>query len=175
MKKVMGIVGSLSARSSNKTIIEHIAGLAESRFEIGVYDGIRDLPQFNPDLDNDDPPETVSEFRLAIKASDAVLISTPEYIFGVPGALKNALDWTVSTADFRGKPVALIVASTSGEKAYESLLQTLRTIEAVIADGCSLLIPHVKAKIGADGKIGHEQTSNQLTSLVDSFASAIQE
>lgn len=174
MKKVIAIIGSLSGRSSNKAIVNHIAGLAADKFVIDVYDGIRDLPQFNPDLDNEDPPHSVVEFRQKVRDSDGVLISTPEYIFGVPGALKNALDWAVSTADFREKPVALVVASTSGEKAYESLLLTLKTIEAVIADGCSLLIPHVKAKIGVDGKIGHEQTSNEIKSLLDSFVGALQ-
>ena len=129
MKKIIAIIGSLSGRSSNKAIVNHIAGLAADKLDIDIYDGIRDLPQFNPDLDDENPPNSVVEFRQRVRDCDGVLISTPEYIFGVPGALKNALDWTVSTADFREKPVALIVASTSGEKAYESLLFTLQTIE----------------------------------------------
>jgi NAD(P)H-dependent FMN reductase len=174
MKQVMTISGSLAARSSNKNVIEHIARLSAGRCAIVGFDGIRHLPQFNPDLDSEEPPTAVSTFRQAIKESDGILISTPEYIFGVPGALKNALDWTVSSADFRLKPTALIVSSTSGEKAYQSLILTLQTIEAVISDGCSLLISHVKAKVGPDGKISDERTLIELKTLTESFMQALQ-
>lgn len=174
MKKVMAMVGSLSANSSNKTIVKHIGELSSGSLDIEIYDGIRDLPQFDPDLEKEDPPRAVAELRRTIRQADAVLISTPEYIFGVPGALKNALDWTVSTAEFREKPVALVVASLSGEKAFESLLLTLQTIEANIAEGCSLLISHIKAKIGPDGKIDHEQTLAGLQTFTDSFIAALE-
>lgn len=173
MKNVLALIGSLSAKSSNKTIVEHIGHLTAGKLDIEIYDGIRDLPQFNPDLEKEAPPPIVAEFRRLVREVDAVLISTPEYIFGVPGALKNALDWTVSTADFREKPVALIVASLSGEKAFESLSLTLQTIEAIIADGSSLLISHIKAKISPDGKINHEQTLTGIKALTDSFIAAL--
>ena len=170
MKKVMAMVGSLSARSSNLSVVEYIARLAGDRFEIKIYDGIRDLPQFNPDLEGESVPAEVISLRQAIAVADMVLISTPEYVFGVPGSLKNALDWTVSSADLRGKSVALIVASLSGEKAFESLLKTLETLEADICDGCALLISHIKAKIGPAGEIAHEPTRSDLSKFVDSMA-----
>lgn len=174
MKKVMAVIGSLSANSSNKTIIHHVAELSSGKLEIEIYDGIRDLPQFNPDFEKLEPPEIVTEFRRMIREANAVLISTPEYIFGVPGALKNALDWTVSTTEFREKPVGLIVASLSGEKAFESLLLTLQTIEANVVDGCSLLLSHIKAKTGPDGKINHAQTLAELKTFTDSFIAALE-
>jgi NAD(P)H-dependent FMN reductase len=173
VKKIMAIIGSLSSRSSNRTIVEHVADISSERLSIEIYDGVRYLPQFNPDLD-DDPPAEVVDLRRRIREADGVLISTPEYVFAVPGSLKNALDWTVSTADFREKPVMLIVASLSGEKAYESLLLTLKTIEARIDDGCSLLISHVKAKIKPDGTISDEQTLAKLNNLVNSFIRSIE-
>jgi len=175
MKKIMAMVGSLSSRSANLTVVEHIASISSERLSIERYDGIRHLPQFNPDLETDSPPEEVMKLRSAIADADGVLICTPEYVFGVPGALKNALDWTVSTTEFREKPVALIVASLSGEKAFESLLLTLRTLEAEISDDCTLLISHIKAKISPDGKINHEQTLTDLNAVVDSFARSISE
>lgn len=148
--------------------------LAGTRFAVEMYDGIPHLPQFNPDLDTETPPGEVRKLRASIANADLILISTPEYIFGVPGALKNALDWTVSTADFREKPVALIVASLSGEKAFESLLKTLETLEANVGEDCALLISHVKAKIGPDGKISHEGTQKELSKLVDSMAARLE-
>ena len=170
----MAMVGSLSARSSNLAVVEQVAKLAGSRFAVEIFDGIRHLPQFNPDLEAETTPDEVRTLRASIADADLVSISTPEYVFGVPGALKNALDWTVSTADFREKPVALIVASLSGEKAFESLLKTLETLEAIICDGCSLLISHVKAKIGPDGEISDELTRTELAGFVDSVAARLE-
>lgn len=171
----MAMIGSLSARSSNLNVVENIAKLAGEHFNVSIYEGIRHLPQFNPDLEGELLPAEVTAFRQAIAAADMVLISTPEYVFGVPGSLKNALDWTVSSADFREKPVALIVASLSGEKAFESLLKTLETLEAEICDGCTMLVSHIKAKIGADGEITHDSTRVELTKIVDSIASILKE
>jgi len=170
MKKILAMIGSLSARSSNLVVAEHVAELLPDNLSVAFYDGIRHLPQFNPDLDNEDAPAAVRDLREAIAGSDLVFICTPEYVFGVPGALKNALDWTVSSGAFRGKPVALIVASLSGEKAFESLIKTLETIEAILCDGCTLLISHIKAKIGPNGKISHESTANELDAFARSLA-----
>ena len=67
-------------------------------------------------------------FRKSIEEADAVLICTPEYVFSLPGILKNALEWTVSTTVFSDKPTALLTASSSGEKAHESLLLVMKTL-----------------------------------------------
>jgi NAD(P)H-dependent FMN reductase len=173
MKRVMAMIGSLSARSSNLNLVKYIARMAGERFSVSIYDGIRHLPQFNPDLEDESLPAEVLAFRQTIAGADMVLISTPEYVFGVPGSLKNALDWTVSSADFRQKPVALIVASLSGEKAFESLLKTLETLEAEICDGCTMLVPHIKAKIDTEGEITHDSTRAELTKFVDSMSSVL--
>jgi len=92
MKNILAISGSLRAASTNLKIIENVAALAADSLKISVYRGLSTLPQFNPDLDTIDPPETVKDLRRCIKEADGVLICTPEYVFGVPGALKNAID-----------------------------------------------------------------------------------
>ncbi|MGZ4056827.1 MAG: NADPH-dependent FMN reductase, partial [Bacteroidia bacterium] len=97
----------------------------------------------------------------------------PEYAMGVPGTLKNAIDWTVSSADFSNKPAALITASSMGEKAHESLLGTLRIIEAKIEEGSELLIPFAKTKINSDNKITDEETSEKIKKLINSFIEVI--
>lgn len=174
MKKVMALVGSLSARSSNLAIVEHVSEMAAGAMDVRIFDGVRHLPQFNPDLDKGAVPSAVADLRSAIADADMILISTPEYVFGVPGALKNALDWTVSSADLRGKPAAVIVAALSGEKAFESILKTLETLEARIDEGCRLLIPHIKAKLGPDGIIKHESIRSELERFVASMASSFE-
>ena len=128
MKKVLAISGSTREKSINQSYIKAIAGLTGSQFAITVYKDISAIPHFNPDLDNENPPKEVIDFRKQIKESDGILICTPEYAMGVPGTLKNAIDWTVSSCDFSHKPVALINASLSGEKSHESLLGTIRII-----------------------------------------------
>ena len=169
----MAIVGSLRSASSNHSVIEHVRSVSAGRLEIAIYDGLRRLPQFNPDLDTDEPPDEVKVLRKTIREADGILISTPEYVFGVPGSLKNAIDWTVSSADFLGKPVALITASSVGEKAHESLLLTLRTVDAVISEDSAILISHIKAKMDGDGRIKHSETIEMLERLIDSFVETL--
>ena len=77
-----------------------------------VYRGLAALPHFNPDLDNDLVSLPVSEFHSQLRISDGILFSTPEYAHGIPGVLKNALDWVVSSGELYDKPVALFGASS---------------------------------------------------------------
>src|SRR5439155_7238140 len=97
--------------------------------EFGFYaEQMGNLPLFNPDLDGEGavPPPTVKEFRALLGAADGVLISCAEYAHGIPGALKNALDWIVSSGELEGKPVVLIVASAiAGACAQASLTRRL--------------------------------------------------
>ncbi|GLV53492.1 hypothetical protein KDH_03450 [Dictyobacter sp. S3.2.2.5] len=109
--KILVISGSLRASSSNTRLAKAIMDLAPAGIETHLYQGLGDLPHFTPDLDGDDPPASVVALRQQLQAADGVLICTPEYAFGVPGTLKNALDWTVSSGDFSEKPVAAISAS----------------------------------------------------------------
>jgi chromate reductase, NAD(P)H dehydrogenase (quinone) len=74
--------------------------------EIILYDGVSRLPHFSPDLDGENAPAPVADWRAQLKTSDGVLISSPEYAHGVPGSLKNALDWVVGSGEFVEKPVA---------------------------------------------------------------------
>ena len=89
---VLAIAGSLRAASSNAALVRAVAALAPDGLAVRVYEGLGDLPLFSPDLDVDPVPAPVAALRSAVRAADAVLICTPEYAYGMPGALKNALD-----------------------------------------------------------------------------------
>lgn len=169
-KKVIAICGSTKSNSSNLKLIYAIAKMAQGKFDISVFRDIASVPHFNPDLDNDAPPAAVVEFRNILQASDGILICTPEYAMGVPGSLKNAIDWTVSSMEFSKKPTALITASSLGQKGHASLIETLKIIEAKITDETQLLIPYINAKISADGDITDENTSAAIISLIDQLA-----
>jgi len=168
-KKILAISGSIRQSSVNLNLIKAIAELSAEIFDIKIFEGLSDIPHFNPDSDNDTPPAKVTDFRRQVKEADGIIICTPEYAMGVPGVLKNAIDWTVSSAEFSHKPVALITASSSGQKAHLSLLETLRIIECDIPDDSQLLISFVKTKVSSDGKILHAQTLEEVKKLIDSL------
>jgi chromate reductase, NAD(P)H dehydrogenase (quinone) len=172
--KILAISGSTRQHSSNLNLILAISELFGDQIDIAVYKGISGIPHFNPDLDTESPPIQVVEFRRLLREADGILICTPEYAMGVPGTLKNAIDWTVSSMEFTHKPCALITASSSGHKAHLSLIDTLKIIEADIPDSCQLLISFVKTKI-KDREITDPVTREMVIELMDSLRAIIQQ
>jgi chromate reductase len=124
-------------------------------------------------LDKENVSETVTDFRKQLREADGILICTPEYAHGVPGTLKNALDWTVSSMEFSKKPVALITASLSGEKAHQSLLGTLLLLGAKMTADTQLLISFIKSKVNNDFKITDKDTLNSVLRLIQSLTETI--
>ncbi len=175
MKNILAISGSLRAKSTNLTIIENIAQMFAGRIQVTIYRGLANLPHFNPDLEIAAPVAEVADLRRQIREAAGVLICTPEYVFSIPGALKNALEWTVGTSDFAGKPTALITASSLGEKTHESLFLVLKTIEARITESTALLISGARTKVNAEGLITDAPTIEALNLVIESFLREIDE
>ena len=169
LKKILAICGSTRKTSSNLNLINAIKDLTKERFQISTFEGLAEIPHFNPDLDNEHPPETVTSFRNQLRDAEGILICTPEYAMGVPGTLKNAIDWTVSSCEFSHKPVALITASSLGENGHESLMKTLRIIESKITDQTQLVISYVKTKVSRDNKITDAITLRYVEELIEAF------
>ncbi len=174
-KKVLAISGSTKRSSINRSLIEAIINLSAERLDISVYEGIANLPQFNPDNDGDDVASEVADFRQQLNNADGVIICTPEYAHGVPGSLKNAIDWTVSSSEFSHKPTLLITASTEGKWAHKALLETLRVIEAENIDKLHLLIQFAKTKISPEGKINDEITLTEVKRLIAALIQTIED
>ena len=122
--KILAISGSLRASSSNTVMLRAAAALAPSTVKFTLFDGIGNLPHFNPDIDGETVSPFVTDFRAALHTADAVIFSVPEYAHGVPGVLKNALDWVVGSGELAGKPVALFNPSARGTYAQASLSET---------------------------------------------------
>jgi NAD(P)H-dependent FMN reductase len=171
--KLLAISGSTRKASSNLNLIKAIAGLTSEIFITTVFDGLSELPHFNPDLDTESVPHEVTDFRKQLREADGILICTPEYAIGVPGTLKNAIDWTVSSMEFSKKPVALITASLSGEKAHNSLLGTLLILEARMTENTQLLVSFVKTKVNSDCRITDIETLNSVNKLTQSLTELI--
>lgn len=168
-KRVLAICGSTRKESSNLNLIYAIKELSKDTLEISIYPDLTVIPHFNPDLDNEKAPLPVIHFREQLKAADGVLICTPEYAMGVPGTLKNAIDWTVSSCEFSQKPTALFTASSQGQKAHHSLLETLRIIESNITEDTQLLISYIKTKVNQDNKITDEATLSSVLQVLEVF------
>lgn len=172
-KNILAISGSLREGSSNTQILKLIGAWQPENLNYHIYDGMGMLPHFIPPPENEAYPKTVQNLHSRIDEADAVIICTPEYAFGLPGSLKNLLDWTVATGNFVDKPVAVITASSQGSHAHPSLLATLRALSANIVEGATLLIPFIRAKIDAEGHITYEKTEQQLHSVVANLLQAI--
>ena len=113
--KILGLSGSLRRDSYNAQLLRAAASELPPEAELELWDGVRDLPYYDEDIDVDPAPERARSLRDAIAGADALLISTPEYNASVPGALKNAIDWASrprATAALKDKPVLVIGAST---------------------------------------------------------------
>ncbi len=137
MMKVLAISGSLRAGSNTTAVLLGAARLAAPAVEVDLYGGLSALPHFDPDLDAARAPAAVEALRRDVAAADAVLFCTPEYAHGVPGSLKNALDWLVGSGELYAKPVALLNAAPRATHAQASLAETLRTMGAqLLTDPC---------------------------------------
>jgi chromate reductase, NAD(P)H dehydrogenase (quinone) len=168
-KKVIALIGSTKKDSLNQKIIENFIKQTTDSLDVDIFP-IQNLPFFNPDVDNsNDLPTVVMDFRERIDKADGVIICTPEYVFSLPGILKNALEWTVSTVVFTEKPTALITASSVGEEASKSLALVMRTIGAKIGDKSALLIQHVKTKVNSQGTFTNAATFGEFEALIQDF------
>jgi chromate reductase, NAD(P)H dehydrogenase (quinone) len=130
MLKILAISGSLRSKSSNTRLVKRVADVAGDKFSIDIFSDLHRLPHFNPDAE---PSEDVfvKDLTQRMRVADGLIVSTPEYAHGVPGTLKNALDWLVGTDAFIEKPFALLHASDRSTHAPRSLIEILTTMSGL--------------------------------------------
>ncbi|MCR8556883.1 NAD(P)H-dependent oxidoreductase [Mucilaginibacter sp. BJC16-A38] len=172
-KRIFAISGSLRPGSSNHNILRYLGATVSADVDYFVYDSLAQIPPFDPGNDNENPPQAVSELRSLISNADAIIICTPEYAFGVPGQLKNALDWTVSSGSFSGKSTALITASTGGENGHAALIKILGAIDADLQKDATLLIPFIRSKMDDKGNISDEETAEKIKHIFEGLLKSL--
>jgi len=153
---VLCLCGSLRKVSSNLALLHAVVQLAPPGLGVGIARPLDRLPHFNPDHDVDPAPAAVREFREEVAAAAALVISSPEYAFGVPGVLKNALDWLVSSGELYEKPTALITASPNyggAARAQAHLLDTLRAQQARLVEAACVSVPAVRTRFNPEGRL----------------------
>ena len=114
------------------------AAVAPAGVEVRLFDGIRELPPFDPDVDEAGPPGSVQDWRAALRECDAALIASPEYGHSLPGALKNAIDWVIGSGELYRKVVAITASVPSverGQRGLDALKQTLLAVDATVVGG----------------------------------------
>lgn len=164
--RILLISGSLRKGSYNSAIIRDLANTLQ---DVEVFEALETLPIFSPDLDkheighNDESPKEVCSLRQSVASADVVVIATPEYAFEIPGGLKNALDWLVSSGELVDKPVGIITASTSsmgGESANEVLAKLAGILSAKVK--ARLCVARVNKKIDESGTITDEELLEEI-------------
>ncbi|KRB16586.1 FMN reductase [Mesorhizobium sp. Root695] len=134
MLNILAISGSLRAASTNSALIAALARNAPPGCRVTVYDGLGRLPIFNPDDEGERTPLEASALIDAVTQADGVIISCPEYAHGVPGGLKNGLDWLVSRDAAVAKPAMLVHASPRSLLARAALTEIMRTMSFSLCD-----------------------------------------
>jgi NAD(P)H-dependent FMN reductase len=163
MIQLLAVSGSLRAGSSNAALLETAARLLPDSVSLTFFEALAAIPAFNPDLDVEPPPPAVAAWRTALATADGVLMSSPEYAHGVPGALKNALDWVVGSGELMAKPIALLNPSSLSQYAHPQLVEILRVMSATVVAAASITVdvprrgadaatlaadPHIAAVVG---------------------------
>lgn len=173
MIRILAISGSLRAASISTALVKAAAALAPESVEVVVYDGLGDLPHFNPDLDREAAPIAVAEFRSQLRESAGVIISSPEYAHGIPGVLKNALDWLVASGELYEKPVALFSASPRATYAQASLIETLKVMMATVLSKASITLPLQGKGLNAQGVVSDPDMSSQIRLALATFTHSV--
>ena len=169
--RFLAIPGSLRAQSSNRAVLDAARALAPAGVEVALFDGVATLPHFNPDDDVEPFPPAVAAWRAEVARADALIICSPEYARGVPGALKNAIDWLVSGFEVIGKPIASINASPIATAGQDALLTTLRTIGNVVKES-SITLPLTSSQRSAEAITGDPALASALRAALENLALA---
>ena len=172
-KSILALLGSASANSANEKLLHHLANETKGRFQLTIFDGLKTLPHFDPELSITNPPAPVVAFRTAIEEADGVLICTPEYVFSIPSGLKNAIEWCVATTVFTDKPTAMITASAHGQKGHEELQLIMQTLMATFTGETTLLISGIKGKVSASGEIRDARLKEDLQNLTTALLNLV--
>lgn len=176
--RILAIPGSLRDESFNRSLLEAARDVARDDLVVEIFD-IDDVPHYDADVEAESDPSPVSELKQAISSADGLLIATPEYQHGVPGVLKNALDWASrppGEAPLQGKPTAVMgatIGSYGTARAQEQLRSTLIYNDCPMVTSPEVLVSGIQDKVDEDGRVVDETTRGYVAELLDSLRDLI--
>jgi NAD(P)H-dependent FMN reductase len=171
--RILAISGSLRAASSNTALLRAARTVAPAAVEVVLYEGLGEIPPFNPDLDGEEPHPAVADWRARLREADAVVISSPEYAHGVPGVLKNALDWVVGSGELVDKPMALFNPSPRSTYAQASLVETLTVMSARLVAAGSVTLNLATNRLDAAGLAADPEIAAVLRDALVALAGSV--
>jgi chromate reductase len=177
-RRVLGLCGSLRARSYNLGALHAAAELMPQGHTLEIAT-LRGIPVYNADDQAQGFPTAVEALAAALRGSDAVLIASPEYNFGIPGGLKNAIDWLSRLPEqpFKGKPVAIVGAATgslgTARMQYE-LRKVLQCLEADVLGKPEVFIGMASAKFDDAGRLVDDDTRGFIAHALRGLAALVQ-
>ena len=173
--RILGIAGSLREASYNRALLRAARELLPEGAELVEHD-LRGLPFYDGDVEAAGDPDSVVALKEAIREADALLIATPEYNRGVPGMLKNAVDWASRpplASPLTGKPVAIMGASTGRggtARAQEQLRAALEFSRANVIEQPEVLVPEAFMRFDEQGELVDAGVRADLAELLDTLA-----
>ena len=177
--RVVGIAGSLRRGSLNGALLQAVVELAPVALEV-IPHGLSEIPLYNADLEAGAVPRAVYDLRVAVMQADAVLIATPEYNHGVPGVLKNAIDWLSrppADSALNGKPCGIIGASpgmTGTARAQTQLRQAFVFTNTYAMLRPEVLVAKANTKFDDVGRLTDDGTRNHLSVFLNEFVKWIE-
>ena len=172
--RILGIAGSLREGSYNRSLLRAARELMPEGVELVEHE-IGTLPFYDGDVEAAGDPEAVIRFKQAIRDAHALLIATPEYNRGVPGVLKNAVDWASRPplgSPLTGKPVAIMGATTGRggtARAQEQLRAALEFSRATVLEQPEVLVPEAFMRFDEQGELVDGGIRAELAELVDTL------
>ena len=177
--RVAGVAGSLREGSFNKGLLRAAVELAPAGMEIEVYTRLGVIPPYNDDVFQKGDPESVADFKTFIGNADALLIATPEYNYGIPGVLKNAIDWASRPAGksaLNRKPAAIMGCSPGlggTIRAQHALRQSFVFTDTYVMSQPEIKIPSAAPLFDSSGKLADETTRQYIKKFLESFSNWI--
>lgn len=165
---ICGIAGSLRDGSYNRALLRAAKKVAPESVEIRIFDRVGEIPLFNQDVEDEGDPEPVSALKDAIRAADGLLLVTPEYNHGVPGVMKNLIDWASRPprdSVLNGTPVGIMGATpgmTGTARSQSMLRQSLVFTNSPAMLQPEVLVARAHQKFDDDGTLTDEKTREFL-------------
>lgn len=172
--KILGIGGSLRKGSFNKSLLFAAKEMCPETAEVEIYERLSEFPPYNQDIEAQGIPEVVKDFKQKIREADAILISSPEYNYTIPGFLKNAIDWAsrpITDNPFDNKPVALMSAATGmlgGSRMQYHMRHLLVYLNMHPLNKPEVIVSFARDKI-QDGKVTDEHTRDKIKQLLEAL------
>ena len=169
------VIGSLRQGAFSRKLADAAGGLVPEGVEVTRTDG-RDLPLYDQDLDGEEKPPAVRQLLDRVGSADGILFITPEFNYGIPGPLKNLIDWASRPAyasPLKGKPSLVIahsIAPSGGARGHSQLVSVLGGTLTPVFLAPSFVIPSVHEKFDAEGALTDERTKARLASTLAEFA-----